>query len=118
MSYYGNSRNNNNWKNNQHDDQTIDISSGQPPTNEFETEFYRKTPVSSATANVVTKQYNDILERQGIPTITPEDFQILRECGRESLFYRCKLFFFSYILNVELELHFNDRIAYSARFKV
>lgn len=94
MSYYGNSRNNNNWKNNQHDDQTIDISSGQPPTNEFETEFYRKTPVSSATANVVTKQYNDILERQGIPTITPEDFQILRECGRESLFYRCKLFFF------------------------
>ncbi len=29
---------------------------------------------------------------QGIPAISPDDFLILRDCNRESFYYRCKTF--------------------------
>lgn len=42
----------------------------------------------------LTKNYNDFMERQGIPALTSEDLEILRECGRESLYYRCNYFYY------------------------
>jgi hypothetical protein len=29
---------------------------------------------------------------EGIPAISPDDFLILRDCNRESFYYRCKTF--------------------------
>ncbi|KAF7487698.1 OCIA domain-containing protein 1 [Sarcoptes scabiei] len=38
--------------------------------------------------NIKAKQYNDFLERQGIPAISESDIQIINQCNRESFFYR------------------------------
>lgn len=40
--------------------------------------------------NDYTKRYNDLLERQGIPAISPQDMAIITACNRESFYYRCK----------------------------
>lgn len=143
MSYYGNSNNNssNNWNSRPGAIDEVDLSSGAyppapgsaPPAfgqpNQQPGQAWQRPPlVSDQIKDASTKQYNDFLEKQGIPSITPEDmevkklfccnqystidfqlweykvkntlesipnillklFQILRECGRESLYFRCK----------------------------
>lgn len=155
MSYYGNSNNNNsnNWNSRRPGAiDEVDLSSGAyppaqsdpfagpgrapgPPAygqpNQQPGQTWQRPPlVSDQIRDASAKQYNDFLEKQGIPSITPEDmevrrffcvvvielrlflltlnfesqqyfttifnniiqnnFQILRECGRESLYFRCK----------------------------
>lgn len=107
MSYYGNS--NNNW-NRRPISEEVDIGSGQYPPPSSDERFSTRPAQPPGFGqqqqqpgqwgvpqqpgfgrnNAYAKNYNDFLERQGIPTINPEDLQILQECGRESLYFRCK----------------------------
>ena len=64
-------------------------------------QFIQQRPFSPKNNQIVAKNYNDFLERQGIPAISPEDIRILRECGRESLIYRCKLLFLLFLILVK-----------------
>ncbi|OTF83307.1 hypothetical protein BLA29_003794, partial [Euroglyphus maynei] len=51
-------------------------------------QFIQQRPFGPKNNQMVAKNYNDFLERQGIPALSPEDVRILRECSRESLMYR------------------------------
>lgn len=105
MSYYGNS--NNNW-NRRPISEEVDIGSGQYPPPSSDERFTPRPPhppgfgqqqpgqlgvpqqPGFGRSNASAKNYNDFLDRRGIPTINIEDLKILQECGRESLYFRCK----------------------------
>lgn len=118
MSYYGNnnsnqysgSNSNSNWNSRPGGGiEEVDLSSGgYPPAqsdhfagpgaggppayghpNQQPPQAWQRPGISGQINAATTKHYNDFLEQQGIPAISPEDMQILRECGRESLYFRC-----------------------------
>ncbi|XP_075678244.1 OCIA domain-containing protein asrij isoform X2 [Dermatophagoides pteronyssinus] len=62
----------------------------QPPDQyQQQQQFIQQRPLGPKNNQMIAKNYNDFLERQGVPAISPEDIKILRECSRESLVYRC-----------------------------
>lgn len=79
-----------------------------PPPSASQSQYppnYQQRP-SLRKNDYLAKNYNDFMERQGIPALAPEDLEILNECGRESLYYRCNYLNFLILIISILDLKF------------